>query len=244
MCGIFGIIGNISERSVSKFIQLTTVNQERGQLGYGLLVANADGSGYVEKGAGEVDIVVKLADIELEKKVNMGQMIALLGHTRAPTGGAPVDKDNNHPFSVSSLLLAHNGIIINEKELRLKHTNIPEQVKTDSIVILYEILSHWETPSISDAVRLACEVIRGSYACWLWETWMKSLYLFRCISPLYVTDIPPEDGSISADTFAFSSMPTEDVASELPQGRIIEYNAVMKALYGRGTFNFYTPYVM
>jgi glucosamine 6-phosphate synthetase-like amidotransferase/phosphosugar isomerase protein len=166
----------------------------------------------------------------------------ILGHTRAPTGGAPVDFDNNHPFSAElhngwpgRVYLAHNGILLNHVELRQVYGfYVPPQVQTDSAVIPYMVLAHWrERGSIAEGIRQVCEELRGSYACWLWAAGLASLYVFRCISPLYYRR---DDG-----LFAFSSVMFSG-SVELPEGVVLEYNPERDTLRDVAHFWFYNPY--
>ena len=158
--------------------------------------------------------------------------MVLLGHTRAPTGGAPVDYVNNHPFEIGGYYLAHNGILINHEEVRKTLRSVPDEVQTDSITILHSI---WEKDgAIEDRIRKACEELKGSYACWLYDQALLQLYLFRCISPLFVR-------TMRSGTLAFSS---EDfpLSVEFPEGVIARYTVRQAAFEERGHFSYYTPY--
>jgi glutamine phosphoribosylpyrophosphate amidotransferase len=242
LCGIFGVAGKFKNTDALKvFTDLAELNRDRGQLGYGLLVGNLDNTGMITKGPGDMDFS-KIFD---EGSASRGQTrfsvdntIALLGHTRAPTGGTPTDTINCHPFSheLAGIDLAHNGILIDHEQLRALHPTVPEDVKTDSIALLYAIADEYMARrdlNLSAAIRSTCTRVRGSFACWIWERPLKSVYVFRSISPIHYR--------IDSQMFAFSSTPFED-SKELDEGRVLEYNAYLCHLYDRGKFVNYTYY--
>lgn len=63
------------------------------------------------------------------------KIIALTGHTRHSTQGSEKRNYNNHPFSGKcknvKFALAHNGVLMNDKELRKKYHLPKTKVETD-----------------------------------------------------------------------------------------------------------------
>ena len=69
----------------------------------------------------------------------------LIGHTRHATQGKESCNFNNHPFSGTcknmNFALAHNGVLSNDRELKLKF-NLPKtKIETDSYVAV-QLLRH------------------------------------------------------------------------------------------------------
>jgi len=92
--------------------------------------------------------------------------IAIL-HTRAATSGKADDNNNNHPLSREGVVVVHNGIIWNDKELKgeLKIEN----VEVDSIVIPAHVARSRNSKSIPESIQAACKEIGGSMACGVWD---------------------------------------------------------------------------
>jgi len=244
MCGIFGVAGDVDKKEVDLFFgELLDANQERGQSAYGITLAYQRGT-VVKKGRGILD--KNQASIYYREVPDSWRTFlprALLGHTRAPTEGAPIDYDNNHPFQINSLYLAHNGILINHKEVR--QSLLPflrSSIVTDSYVLLgtiwKEYRAYGEIPSrLSDAIVAACETIKGSFACWLWRN--PDLYLFRCISSLYYRHDKYLPDGTSALVFSSERLPG---GIELPEGIVLHFNTVWGYLERSGKFSYYSPY--
>ena len=81
----------------------------------------------------------------------------VMGHTRMTTQGNAQFNQNNHPFlghiDGSSFALAHNGVLWNDKELRMEE-NLPlTSVETDSYVAV-QLLRNSRKPSTLTACKL------------------------------------------------------------------------------------------
>jgi len=127
-----------------------------------------------------------------------------IGHTRWATHGRPSD-ENAHPHKAGRVAVVHNGIIENYLPLKevLKKKGHVFTSETDT-----EIISHLidefirEGSSFLDAVRMALDKIKGSYALGiLFEGDERSLIAARNESPLVIglgegeyfiaSDVPP-----------------------------------------------------
>jgi glucosamine--fructose-6-phosphate aminotransferase (isomerizing) len=150
-----------------------------------------------------------------------------IGHTRWATHGRPSD-ENAHPHKAGRVAVVHNGIIENYLPLRefLKKRGRVFTSETDTEVISHLIDDFIEEgSSFSDAVRMALDKIRGSYALGiLFEGDEKCLIAARKESPLVVgfgegeyfiaSDIPP----ILPYTRDFIFMEDGEVAHLSPEG--------------------------
>lgn len=127
-----------------------------------------------------------------------------IGHTRWATHGRPSD-ENAHPHKAGRVAVVHNGIIENYLPLRefLKKRGRVFTSETDTEVISHLIDDFIEEgSSFPDAVRMALDKIRGSYALGiLFEGDEECLIAARKESPLVIglgegeyfiaSDIPP-----------------------------------------------------
>lgn len=90
---------------------------------------------------------------------------ALIGHNRMTTQGNEKFNYNNHPFegttSQHSFALAHNGVLYNDRTLRIEH-NLPDTiVETDSYIAVQLIE---KSDSIdSDSLKNTAEAVHGSF---------------------------------------------------------------------------------
>jgi len=127
-----------------------------------------------------------------------------IGHTRWATHGRPSD-ENAHPHKAGRVAVVHNGIIENYLPLKefLKRKGRHFTSETDTEVVSHLIDEFIEEgSSFPDAVRMALDKIRGSYALGiLFEGDEERLIAARKESPLVIglgkgeyfiaSDIPP-----------------------------------------------------
>ena len=90
---------------------------------------------------------------------------AVIGHTRMTTQGSESRNYNNHPFegrtAKNCFALAHNGILYNDKELRVKK-NIPEtEIETDSYIAV-QLLEQEKNLNAENISKMA-ELVKGSF---------------------------------------------------------------------------------
>lgn len=89
----------------------------------------------------------------------------ILGHTRQTTQGSEKRNKNNHPFEGnvlnSKFALAHNGILYNDRELKLSH-NLPKtSIETDSYVAVQ--LIEKKNALDFDSLKFMAEQVEGSF---------------------------------------------------------------------------------
>jgi len=162
MCGIVGYIGNkpvveILTDGLSKL-------EYRGYDSSGIAI-NADGKIKIYKAEGKLqNIKDLLKNYENEtKSATIG-----IGHIRWATHGSPTEV-NAHPHTCNcgKLVIVHNGIIENFKEL--KEELIKEGCKftsqTDTETVAHLIAQEFEkVKDLTEAVRIATKKIQGAYA--------------------------------------------------------------------------------
>lgn len=166
-CGVFGIYDFDGSDVASSIYYGLFALQHRGQESCGIAVSETHGpKGKVTsyKGMGLVNEVFDSEQLE-KMHGDIG-----VGHVRYSTAGEST-RENAQPLVLNyvkgTLALAHNGNLINAKELRedLEYTGAIFQTTIDSEVIAYHIArERLQSKSAEEAVRRACKKLKGAYA--------------------------------------------------------------------------------
>ena len=165
-CGVFGMYDFDGNDVASSIYYGLFALQHRGQESCGIAVSDTSGPRKVDlyKGMGLVNEVFDQEKIQ-SLKGNIG-----VGHVRYSTAGDSVIS-NAQPLVINyvkgTLMMAHNGNLINANELRdeLAYTGAIFQTTIDSEVIAYHIArERLEAATAEEAVRLAMKKIKGAYA--------------------------------------------------------------------------------
>lgn len=166
MCGIVGYIG---DKSVVEILTDGLSKLEyRGYDSSGVAI-NADGLIKVYKAEGKLQNLKDLLNSKISETKNAKVGI---GHIRWATHGAPTEI-NAHPHTCNcgKLVIVHNGIIENFKELRAELTKqgccFSSQTDTETVahLIAQEFDKVKSQPdNLTEAVRLATKKLEGAYA--------------------------------------------------------------------------------
>ena len=166
-CGVFGMYDFDGTDVASTIYYGLFALQHRGQESCGIAVSDTSGpKGQIQsyKGMGVVNEVFTTEELG-RMKGDIG-----VGHVRYSTAGAST-RENAQPLVLNyvkgTLALAHNGNLINAKELRhdLEYTGAIFQTTIDSEVIAYDIArERLNSSSAEEAVRRACQKLKGAYA--------------------------------------------------------------------------------
>lgn len=147
-----------------------------------------------------------------------------MGHTRMTTQGSEMQNCNNHPFygvaDGSAFALAHNGILSNDKLLRLEKKLPASRIETDSFAIV-QLLEQAGTIDL-DTLRITSELLRGSFTYTVLDD-HEHLYIVRGNNPFCLYHFPKQKVYLYASTkeilnYALSSIrkslhgPVEEVA--------------------------------
>ena len=162
MCGIVGYIGN------GNIINILTEGlkslEYRGYDSSGIAV-NADGKINIYKAEGKLQNLIDLLQGHASETKNAK---AGIGHIRWATHGAPTEV-NAHPHTCTcgKLVIVHNGIIENFKELKeeLIKKGCDFRSQTDTETVAHLIAQEYsKTKDLTEAVRKATKKIIGAYA--------------------------------------------------------------------------------
>jgi glucosamine--fructose-6-phosphate aminotransferase (isomerizing) len=160
MCGIVGYIGH--KKVTSVLLDGLRRLEYRGYDSAGIAVINGQ-SIHVVRSAG------KLRDLEENLRLTRLEGTFGLGHTRWATHGRPTE-ENAHPHRdcTGSLVVVHNGIIENYKDLKRELAAAGHQFKTETdtevIAHLIEDARKAGGGALEEGVRRAVPRLLGSYA--------------------------------------------------------------------------------
>lgn len=227
MCGIFG------SSKFSTYEKLYLENKKRGNFAYGSLYTGRDKSIYMRKEAGTVPLT---GDYAWE-----GEYELYLGHTQAPTS---VQREFNprtsHPFEDMYHIVAHNGVLENYEDI-VEDVLIGHINAVDSSVIPALISFLFEFPDKENvnkteelvAIEQTCNMIKGTFACWIYSKLTGCTYLVRSGSTLF--------GNINSGDFSSIKVPgiCED---ELQEG--VVYCVTSEGLANCGEFETNSPFFL
>ncbi len=180
MCGIFGVIG--TQNAAQRIFEGLKTLEYRGYDSAGIAVLNSDGISNAKE-AGKLD-ALKGSLVHLPDNASTG-----IGHTRWATHGAPT-KTNAHPHMHEDVVIVHNGIIENYKELKeqLIKDGVDFQSETDSEVILH--LFEKDLVSTNDVTKSISNVtsrLEGAFAIGLlWKKDPEHIYMIKQNSPVVI----------------------------------------------------------
>jgi len=195
MCGIIGYIGD--KNAVQIVLDGLKRLEYRGYDSAGIACI-IDGSARTIKCKGKITQLESLIDEGLKSS-----QIAI-GHTRWATHGKPSD-ENAHPHSSGAIVLVHNGIIENYRELKneLEKKGYKFVSETDTEVIAHLIDSYSKNYPFEEAVKKAVKRLKGSFAIVILnEKNPDTLIGIRKESPL-VVGISGKEKFVASDIPAF-----------------------------------------
>ena len=185
MCGIVGYIGN---RDVVDVLLKGLTNLEyRGYDSSGIAI-NDENNIKIFKALGKLGNLKGLLKEQSDKIV---EPLAGIGHIRWATHGSPTE-DNAHPHTCNcgKLVLVHNGIIENFKELReeLIKKGCIFKSQTDTETIAHLVAQEYDkTKNLEKAVMNAIKHLNGAYAiCVMYKDEPDKIVVARKNAPLLI----------------------------------------------------------
>ena len=158
MCGIVGYIGD--KKAAPILLSGLKKLEYRGYDSAGIAVQEEEAVKILKK-EGKLDKLKSSA----ENEIFNGE--TGIGHTRWATHGRPSDT-NSHPHtdSFSKIVIVHNGIIENFRELKEELLEKGHQFKseTDTEVAAHLIASYYQDNDLKEAVVKAVKRLEGSFA--------------------------------------------------------------------------------
>lgn len=178
MCALFGWLdykGIVSDRLLKKLTQaLANAAEERG--------TDASGIAYVK--SGKITIYKRPKPAHKLRFNAPNGTKAIMGHTRMTTQGNEKFNYNNHPFyghADVNFAFAHNGVLYNDKELRVEKHLPQTQIETDSYVAVQ--LIEQQNKLDFDSLKSMAELVQGSF-CFTALDENNTLYLVKGSNPM------------------------------------------------------------
>ena len=187
MCGIIGFTGNEPAKDI--IIGGLERLEYRGYDSAGLALLSNDQI-QVRKRTGKVEELRKLCEAE-KMPATCG-----IGHTRWATHGGVTDV-NAHPHRVGKVVLIHNGIIENYRQIVTEYGLADQLVsETDSEVVAALLNKFYEGDPVK-AIKKTVKVLSGAFAlCIMFQDIPDTIYAIRNVSPMDATSC--ERGSVIA----------------------------------------------
>ena len=187
MCGIIGFTGNEPAKDI--IIGGLERLEYRGYDSAGLALLSNDQI-QVRKRTGKVEELRKLCEAE-KMPATCG-----IGHTRWATHGGVTDV-NAHPHRVGKVVLIHNGIIENYRQIVTEYGLADQLVsETDSEVVAALMNKFYEGEPVK-AIKKTVKVLSGAFAlCIMFQDIPDTIYAIRNVSPMVATSC--ERGSVIA----------------------------------------------
>ena len=240
MCGLFGFLRYGNDK-----INLDTLTES---LAVEAAIRGTDATGVAYNDRGRLRVYKKPVSA-YRMDFDLPNVRALVGHTRHATQGDIKHNYNNHPFlgraGKAEFALAHNGVIINDTELR-DTLNLPRtKIETDSYIAVQLI----ESKRVLDMSSLAytAEKVHGSYSFSVLDK-RNNIYLVKGDSPISILHFPERKLYVYASTVSilWKALVDTDLFKELKAGAYKEIpikngeilNLCSNGRIERGTFKY------
>lgn len=194
MCGLLGFLhyGNNTLKDLSDLTNsLTEQSTVRGTDATGIAFCNSTGIKILKESKSAYKLNFKHSD----------DIVAMIGHTRHSTQGSEKKNYNNHPFhgktKNASFAFAHNGVLINDNDLRKKYHLPKTKIETDSYIAVQLIESQKSLDFAS--IKYMAELTEGSFSYSILDN-RNNIWLVKGDSPLSIIHFPNQKVYVYAST--------------------------------------------
>ena len=231
MCGLFGF-STYCDQPIKGLTNLTNALAEQSA------VRGVDATGIAYGKNGGISIYKEPKSAYLMDFKHPEETKALIGHTRHSTQGSEKKNWNNHPFYGKArngkFALAHNGVLTNDDELKIKHSLPKTKVETDSFVAV-QLIEQMKYLNFASIKHMA-ENVEGSFSFSILDG-RDNIYLVKGDSPLILLHFPREKIYVYAsteailykalvDSFLFNSLKERQYDQiEIQEGDILKIRA-------------------
>lgn len=218
MCCLFGIY-NYSGQEISNLSNLTNLLAENAT------VRGTDATGIAYNNNGKLTIHKEAKSAYMVDFRHPDDVVCVTGHTRHATQGDKKKNYNNHPFAGSCknlrFALAHNGVLINDAELKLQYHLPKTKIVTDSFVAV-QLLEKKKQLDV-ESVKFMAEKVSGSFAFTILDS-SNVLWLVRGDSPLSLVHLPKYKLYVyaSTDEILYKSLVDTKLFAEIKNGAFEE----------------------
>ena len=223
MCGIVGYKGKRNVKEV--LLNALETLEYRGYDSAGIAVLDNN----------KIRIVKSVGKIEnlrdKTKRYDFDKATCGIAHTRWATHGK-VCEENSHPHKVGRVVLVHNGIIENYKEIEEQVSKYEFKSETDTERVCALIDSYYNGGNELEAIEKAIELVKGSYALGVMFEGKDKLYGVKKDAPL-VLGVGENEYFLSSDISAFLAYTKEHIfledneIVEIGDGFNVYYNGII-----------------
>ena len=211
-------------------MKLYKSNKKRGTFSYGGLLIGPQIHAIL-KTPGSANLSNKLVIEYGKKRRSIVDFDIFLGHTQAPTSEKrSFSPSTSHPFQYKEWLIAHNGVLTNDKELKKTIKDKKSYNVVDSSVIAP--LIHLKVKELGDEVAGICKALsslKGTFGLWIYNQKTSNIFLARSGSTVFANFL----------TNDFSSLKEQDYV-ELEEG--VLYLLTKEGLTSVGMFDTNSPF--
>ena len=187
MCGIIGYVGERKAKDI--LLDSLALLEYRGYDSAGIALSHDERMSVI-KCAGRVsDLIDKCNGMNTPEEQSMFDSICGIGHTRWATHGN-VSDNNAHPHMVGDVVLVHNGIVENYKELIEEfHLNEGLKSQTDTEVVAALLNLYYQVENNPKAaIYKTVEKLKGTFAfVIMFKDKPGKIYSIRNVSPIVAT---------------------------------------------------------
>ena len=204
MCGIVGYKGKRNVKEV--LLNALETLEYRGYDSAGIAVLDNNKIRIV-KSVGKIENLR-----EKTKRYDFDKATCGIAHTRWATHGK-VCEENSHPHKVGRVVLVHNGIIENYKEIEEQVSKYEFKSETDTERVCALIDSYYNGENELEAIEKAINLVKGSYALGIMFEGKDKLYGVKKDAPL-VLGVGNNEYFLSSDISAFLAYTKEHIFLE------------------------------
>lgn len=218
MCCLFGFY-NYSGQEIKNLTYLTNLLAENAT------VRGTDAAGIAYNNNNKLTIHKEAKSAYMIDFKHPDNAVCVMGHTRHATQGDKKKNYNNHPFAGSCknlrFALAHNGVLINDTDLKAQYHLPKTKIATDSFVAV-QLLEKRKQLDI-ESVKFMAEKVNGSFAFTTLDS-SNVLWLVRGDSPLSLVHLPKYKLYVYASTeeILYKSLVDTKLFAEIKRGAFEE----------------------
>lgn len=184
MCGLYGFL-RYGSNTIKDLSNITNSLAEESS------VRGTDATGIAFNYKGQLSILKESKPAYKLNFKHSDSIPAIIGHTRHSTQGSERKNYNNHPFlgkcKNMRFALAHNGVLMNDKDLRIKHKLPKSKIETDSYIAV-QLIEHKKKLD-AESIKFMAEAVKGSFSFSILDS-HNSIWLVKGDSPLSILHFP------------------------------------------------------
>lgn len=214
MCGLYGFL-HYGNNEIKNLSLLTNALAEEAA------VRGTDATGIAFNSKGRLSILKESKPAYRLNFKHSDNISAVIGHTRHSTQGSEKKNYNNHPFfgrcQNTRFALAHNGVLINDKDLRKQYRLTKNKIETDSYIAVQ--LLEYKKKLNSESIKFMAEAVEGSFSFSILDS-NNSIWLVKGDSPLSILHFPDLGLYVYASTeeILWKALIETDLFQELKDG--------------------------